>query len=333
MWSHHAPSLRPSGLRPALLLAGLALAAPLPALAQDNPLTHAPTPAAPPAATAPAEAEAPSAPPPPADARATDAEATAEADARSEAQARSPSATEIIRSLAPFADGNRNVPRDQRDVDADGRRNVRVDYRRAIDLTVFFRFDSAVLTPEAKIQLEPLGNALRSRELAPYAFLVAGHTDAKGDAAYNFDLSRRRAEAVRRYLITEYGIVPSRLLTRGWGAGRLKDADKPYASVNRRVEVALIVPDRRSQMLDDAGFEPGYVPPRFAQHEALPSGADTGWHVVGRATCNGAGLYDPRRRLASDALDDFHAAPTSLCDLKPVRARFAAPSYGGWTFE
>lgn len=281
----------------ALWLAGLALlAGPVDAFAQENPLTQ------PPGQTGEAGQARPA------------GEERSQLEAQ-DAQARSPTATEIIRSLAPFADGNPNAPRDQRDVDADGRKNVRVDYRHAIDLTVFFKYDSAELTPEAKIQLEPLGSALRSRELSPYRFLIAGHTDAAGDAVYNLDLSKRRAEAVRRYLITAHDISPTRLLTRGWGAGRLKDADRPLSGVNRRVEVALIVPERQSFLSDESGFD-------LADAEAMPADTDRGWRIVGRSQCNGTTLVDPRYRLPSDALDDFHGAPTSLCDLRAARARF-----------
>jgi OmpA-OmpF porin, OOP family len=105
--------------------------------------------------------------------------------------------TEIIRSLAPFADGNPVVrPRTPRAVDTD-RGRVRVDYSHAIDITVFFDYDSARLTEEASVQLEPLGHALQSRELLPYRFLIAGHTDASGDPAYNRSLSLKRAASVR----------------------------------------------------------------------------------------------------------------------------------------
>ena len=165
----------------------------------------------------------------------------AELDDRANVKATLKRETDIIRSLAPFADGNPGAAPDVREVDGD-RGKVRVDYGRAIDITVFFEYDSARLTPEARIQLEPLANALQSRELLPYRFLIAGHTDAVGSAGYNRNLSLKRASSVRRFLSVTYGVDPDRLVIHGWGESRLKDEDRPRAGINRRVEVALILP-------------------------------------------------------------------------------------------
>ncbi|MGX9978677.1 OmpA family protein [Methylobacterium fujisawaense] len=207
-------------------------------------------------------------------------------DEAEEARAANPSATAIIRSLAPFADGNPGAPAKPLAVTpADGGAPIQVDAARAVDLTVFFAYDSARLTPEARIQLEPLGQALRSGELARHGFLIAGHTDAAGGWSYNRRLSLARARAVRAYLVATYGIDPGRLRVHGWGPGRLKDPDAPLARVNRRVEVSLIAPR-------GAALGPWRVP-------------------VAEAGCPGPGLADPRQRVALD-LDDFDAAPTPL---------------------
>ncbi|MFC3690864.1 OmpA family protein [Chenggangzhangella methanolivorans] len=209
-----------------------------------------------------------------------------------------PSATEIIRSLAPFADGNPNAPRQYRDVDAGGR-TVRVDYGRAVDLTVFFLYDSFQLTPEARIQLEPLGRALQSEKLAGFRFLIAGHTDAAGSDAYNRGLSARRAAAVKRYLVEAFDIEPSRLVAYGWGESRLKDRGNPLSRVNRRVEVALIAPPRRSSSLERSRL--GYEGPQGLRHD-----------VSGDDGCGLEEMTDPRLRKPLD-LDDFGAAPAAVC--------------------
>jgi OOP family OmpA-OmpF porin len=63
---------------------------------------------------------------------------------------------------------------------------------------VFFEFDSAELTPATK---EWLDHNLRCiAVLGLDRVIIQGHADARGDAAYNQELSRRRAEAVRDYL-------------------------------------------------------------------------------------------------------------------------------------
>lgn len=120
-------------------------------------------------------------------------------------------------------------------------RVIVIDPAYAMDFNVFFAFDSAELTPQARAELRALGHALGSPELRPYRYLIAGHTDAVGDPAYNQLLSERRAAAVREYLITAFAIDPDRLIAVGFGEERLKDPANPRAGINRRVEVAMIV--------------------------------------------------------------------------------------------
>ena len=73
---------------------------------------------------------------------------------------------------------------------------------------------------------------------------IEGHTDSIGDADYNLELSYQRSEAVKRYLVDEFGISPTRLETVGYGEER-PIADNSVESVrhqNRRVEIALSMP-------------------------------------------------------------------------------------------
>jgi OmpA-OmpF porin, OOP family len=103
--------------------------------------------------------------------------------------------------------------------------------------TIQFAFNSAQLTPGSIETLRNLGNAL-NRELADQkSFLIEGHTDAKGGRYYNINLSRRRADAVKEYLVHEAGVSPSRLKTAGEGASELINPASPYAAENRRVVV------------------------------------------------------------------------------------------------
>jgi outer membrane protein OmpA-like peptidoglycan-associated protein len=66
---------------------------------------------------------------------------------------------------------------------------------------------------------------------------IEGHTDDRGDDAYNLDLSQRRAEAVRRFLIGK-GIDGARLEAKGYGETKpIKPNDtNANRSANRRVE-------------------------------------------------------------------------------------------------
>lgn len=108
------------------------------------------------------------------------------------------------------------------------------------DLVVYFDFASTTVGPQAAETLAVLGRALSDTRLAKGIFLIAGHTDAKGKADYNANLSQRRAEAVRDHLITTYGVAPSRLVALGFGDTRLKDPQQPQSEVNRRVQVVNV---------------------------------------------------------------------------------------------
>ncbi len=70
---------------------------------------------------------------------------------------------------------------------------------------------------------------------------IQGHTDQRGSRRYNLQLSQKRAEAVKRYLVNK-GVAESRLKATGYGKGRLKCRAKTVLcwSTNRRVEFVII---------------------------------------------------------------------------------------------
>jgi outer membrane protein OmpA-like peptidoglycan-associated protein len=160
------------------------------------------------------------------------------------ALAQSSSVNEIIRSLAPIDHDRRSREEYSRLVPyttSQGHRSaVIVDSRYAVDLTIFFRYNSADLTDIARQQLKPLGLALQSAQLSRYRYMLAGHTDSVGSDEFNRDLSSRRAAAVAHHLGERYGIAPHRLVVVGFGASQLKLPRDPRAAANRRVEVVLI---------------------------------------------------------------------------------------------
>ena len=88
----------------------------------------------------------------------------------------------------------------------DGRQERRARQAPSIDLEILFDYKSAEVTPQAAAALTTLGRALTDARLADDSFLIAGHTDAKGGADYNLELSQRRAEAVRQFLIANFRI-------------------------------------------------------------------------------------------------------------------------------
>jgi outer membrane protein OmpA-like peptidoglycan-associated protein len=115
----------------------------------------------------------------------------------------------------------------------------------SVDLEVLFAYNSAEITNQAISVLKTLGQALRDASLADDAFLIAGHTDARGGAAFNMDLSQRRAEAVRQFLIGNFGIDATKLVAKGFGLRHLKNAAQPLAAENRRVQVVNLSKDER----------------------------------------------------------------------------------------
>jgi len=86
-------------------------------------------------------------------------------------------------------------------------------------------------------EVRKLGRALINPNLKGSTFLLAGHTDAAGGDAYNQELSERRADSVKRYLVDNYKIAATDLVTVGYGKSELKDPSHPLAVVNRRVQV------------------------------------------------------------------------------------------------
>jgi OOP family OmpA-OmpF porin len=105
-----------------------------------------------------------------------------------------------------------------------------------INLNIPFEYNSSELQSQATAQLKQLRSALTSEALSKDRFMVAGHTDGKGSAQYNKQLSMRRAEAVKRYLV-DNGVAAARLQAVGYGAEHLALPDRPEDPSNRRVEI------------------------------------------------------------------------------------------------
>jgi outer membrane protein OmpA-like peptidoglycan-associated protein len=106
-----------------------------------------------------------------------------------------------------------------------------------IDLEINFDYNSADISARSLSSVQALGKALTNSDLKGSTFVVAGHTDAAGGESYNQDLSERRADAIKRYLVDKYGVASSDLVTVGYGKSKLKDPANPMADANRRVQV------------------------------------------------------------------------------------------------
>lgn len=91
---------------------------------------------------------------------------------------------------------------------------------------IFYDFDRATLRPESKTALDELAQILRDNPNVTIE--MASHTDRKGTAEYNINLSSRRARSVIDYLIS-VGIAPDRLQSQGYGKSRPKTITKKLA--------------------------------------------------------------------------------------------------------
>jgi outer membrane protein OmpA-like peptidoglycan-associated protein len=111
-----------------------------------------------------------------------------------------------------------------------------------IDLEIKFEFNSAQISRSAMPDMEALGKALSDPSLNGSSIVLAGHTDVVGRDDVNQDLSERRADAVKQFLIDKYRLAPENLVTAGYGKTRLKDKANPRAAENRRVEIVNMVP-------------------------------------------------------------------------------------------
>ena len=106
-----------------------------------------------------------------------------------------------------------------------------------IDLEINFEYNSADISAKSLPSVQALGRALSNADLKGSTFIVAGHTDAAGGEGYNQELSERRADSIKRYLVDKYSIAGADLVTVGYGKSKLKDPSQPMAEVNRRVQV------------------------------------------------------------------------------------------------
>jgi outer membrane protein OmpA-like peptidoglycan-associated protein len=105
---------------------------------------------------------------------------------------------------------------------------------------VFFDTGRATIKPESFALLDEVATVLNDHpEILKVR--VEGHTDSRGSATYNLDLSTRRAASVRQYLIDK-GVEPGRLESAGFGESRPIDPAENEAAWerNRRVEVFIV---------------------------------------------------------------------------------------------
>jgi outer membrane protein OmpA-like peptidoglycan-associated protein len=136
-----------------------------------------------------------------------------------------------------FLDSVRN--RTARSLTAEEREKIAAaaSEKRSIDIEINFDFRSAKISRSAMASVDTLGRALTNPDLKGMTFVLAGHTDAKGGTPYNQDLSEKRVDAVRRYLVDHFKLPTKDLVAVGYGKTRLKNEGDPFGPENRRVQI------------------------------------------------------------------------------------------------
>jgi OOP family OmpA-OmpF porin len=123
--------------------------------------------------------------------------------------------------------------------------------RFALSADALFDFDRAVLRPEGRRQLDKLAADLKRAEydiVRISMVRVTGHTDRLGSAPYNMNLSMRRAEAVKTYLVG-LGIPAAKIVAAGRGEANpvTRPGQCPGEKASREL-IACLQPDRRVEV-------------------------------------------------------------------------------------
>jgi len=119
------------------------------------------------------------------------------------------------------------------------------DYKKVSSATVNFKLNSDKLDADARQQLDQM---VSGNNFKRYFIAVEGFTDQTGSAAYNEELSRKRADAVVAYLVSQHDIPVYRIQMIGLGKDKPVDEGKNRAAraKNRRVEVTVYSADQGS---------------------------------------------------------------------------------------
>jgi len=103
---------------------------------------------------------------------------------------------------------------------------------------VYFDTDKATIKPESYKQLKELADLLKEKK--DMEIEIAGHTDNVGNKEYNQDLSQRRAEAIKTYLVKK-GANVQHIRATGYGDQQpiASNATPEGRAKNRRIEVRI----------------------------------------------------------------------------------------------
>lgn len=109
-----------------------------------------------------------------------------------------------------------------------------------MDADALFDFDQSIIKPNGKLALDEVVRKLNLKGAELGLIVSTGHTDSTGGTAYNMDLSKRRAKAVKSYLVSK-GIDGDRINTVGEGEHQpvADNATAGGRGENRHVEIEV----------------------------------------------------------------------------------------------
>lgn len=127
---------------------------------------------------------------------------------------------------------------------------VAIPERVSLSADALFAFDKwqpQNLLPQGKVELDDLAHKLvqHQQKGGKHKVTIVGHTDYLGDDLYNMNLSLRRAQTVRTYLI-ERGVAPESLSASGAGESQ---PVKQCQSTNRNALIECLKPNRRVEVM------------------------------------------------------------------------------------
>jgi len=143
------------------------------------------------------------------------------------------------------AEFNRQLADEQRSHQIEVERLKNENLKITMNSEVSFAYNSAQLTPAFHNTLDKVADILNRYPRS--TIRIIGHTDSRGSAAYNQQLSEQRAKAVKYYLV-DRNVDARRIVTEGRGESqpRATNATEAGRQLNRRVEM-LIIPDKDIQ--------------------------------------------------------------------------------------
>ena len=114
--------------------------------------------------------------------------------------------------------------------------------KHTVSATALFDFDKANLKPAGKEAIHGIDEEIKSSEAKVIDINVVGYTDSVGTEEYNQELSVRRANAVKDYMVSE-GVDPGIIDVKGMGEADpvASNATAAGRAENRRVEISVAV--------------------------------------------------------------------------------------------